>query len=91
MADWAADGKTDALDADDKVIAGIVRHCGIALPRCNGWRWRCRRRMGRKARGRSGRARSARVRTPFSARNGPTLARGGRLTFPASCRVGSCR
>lgn len=31
MADWAADVKTYAPDADDAVIAGIVRHCGIAL------------------------------------------------------------
>jgi hypothetical protein len=31
MADWAADVKKYAPDADDKVIAGIVRHCGIAL------------------------------------------------------------
>ena len=31
MADWAADVKKYTPDADDKVIAGIVRHCGIAL------------------------------------------------------------
>ncbi len=31
MADWAADVKKYAPDADDKVIAGIVKHCGIAL------------------------------------------------------------
>ena len=31
MADWAADVKKYAPNADDKVIAGIVRHCGIAL------------------------------------------------------------
>ncbi|HQV57600.1 MAG TPA: DUF2853 family protein [Ilumatobacteraceae bacterium] len=29
--DWASDVKKYAPDADDKVIAGIVRHCGIAL------------------------------------------------------------
>jgi hypothetical protein len=29
--DWAADVKKYAPDADNKVIAGIVRHCGIAL------------------------------------------------------------
>lgn len=29
--DWAADVKRYAPDADDDVIAGIVRHCGIAL------------------------------------------------------------
>lgn len=31
MADWAADVKKYAPDADDTVIAGIVRHCGISL------------------------------------------------------------
>lgn len=31
MADWAADVKKYAPDADDTVIAGIVKHCGIAL------------------------------------------------------------
>ncbi|MEO7070205.1 MAG: DUF2853 family protein [Nostocoides sp.] len=31
MADWAEDVKKHAPDADDTVIAGIVRHCGIAL------------------------------------------------------------
>ena len=31
MADWAADVKKYDQDADDEVIAGIVRHCGIAL------------------------------------------------------------
>ena len=31
MADWASDVKKYAPNADDKVIAGIVRHCGIAL------------------------------------------------------------
>ena len=31
MADWATDVKKYAPDADDTVIAGIVRHCGIAL------------------------------------------------------------
>ena len=31
MADWAADVKKYAPGADDAVIAGIVRHCGIAL------------------------------------------------------------
>lgn len=31
MADWAADVKIYAPDADDAVIAGIVKHCGIAL------------------------------------------------------------
>jgi len=29
--DWAADVKKYASNADAKVIAGIVRHCGIAL------------------------------------------------------------
>ena len=29
--DWAADVKKYAADADDAVIAGIVRYCGIAL------------------------------------------------------------
>ncbi len=29
--DWASDVKKYAPDADDAVIAGIVRHCGIAL------------------------------------------------------------
>lgn len=29
--DWAIDVKRYAPDADDKAIAGIVRHCGIAL------------------------------------------------------------
>ncbi len=29
--DWAEDVKQYAADADDKAIAGIVRHCGIAL------------------------------------------------------------
>jgi len=29
--DWAANVRTYAPDADDSVIAGIVRHCGIAL------------------------------------------------------------
>ena len=29
--DWAADVKRYAPDADSKTIAGIVRHCGIAL------------------------------------------------------------
>jgi outer membrane protein OmpA-like peptidoglycan-associated protein len=29
--DWAADVRRYAPDADDAVIAGIVRHCGIAL------------------------------------------------------------
>jgi predicted ATP-dependent endonuclease of OLD family len=31
MADWAADVKKYDANADDEVIAGIVRHCGIAL------------------------------------------------------------
>lgn len=31
MADWASDVKKYAPNADDKVIAGVVRHCGIAL------------------------------------------------------------
>lgn len=31
MADWAADVKKYAPTADDAVIAGIVKHCGIAL------------------------------------------------------------
>ncbi len=31
MTDWAADVKKYAPHADDKAIAGIVRHCGIAL------------------------------------------------------------
>lgn len=29
--DWAVDVKKYASDADEKAIAGIVRHCGIAL------------------------------------------------------------
>ena len=29
--DWAADVKKYVSDADDNAIAGIVRHCGIAL------------------------------------------------------------
>jgi hypothetical protein len=29
--DWAADVKKYAPDADDAAIAGIVKHCGIAL------------------------------------------------------------
>ena len=29
--DWAADVRKYAPDADDKVISGIVRYCGIAL------------------------------------------------------------
>ncbi len=29
--DWAEDVKKYVTDADDKAIAGIVRHCGIAL------------------------------------------------------------
>ncbi len=29
--DWAADVKKYQSNADEKVIAGIVRHCGIAL------------------------------------------------------------
>ena len=29
--DWAADVKKYAPNADDKAIAGIVRHCGISL------------------------------------------------------------
>ncbi len=29
--DWAADVKKYAPDADDTAIAGIVKHCGIAL------------------------------------------------------------
>ncbi|MBK8755768.1 MAG: DUF2853 family protein [Actinomycetales bacterium] len=35
MADWAADVKKYAPKADDKVIAGIVRHCGIALQKAD--------------------------------------------------------
>lgn len=31
MADWAADVKKYVANADDEAIAGIVRHCGIAL------------------------------------------------------------
>ncbi len=31
MADWAADVKKHDAQADEEVIAGIVRHCGIAL------------------------------------------------------------
>lgn len=31
MADWAADVKKYDPHADDAVIAGIVKHCGIAL------------------------------------------------------------
>ncbi|MBN8502190.1 MAG: DUF2853 family protein, partial [Sphingomonadales bacterium] len=29
--DWAADVKKYAANADDAIIAGIVRYCGIAL------------------------------------------------------------
>ena len=29
--DWAADVKEHVKNADDEAIAGIVRHCGIAL------------------------------------------------------------
>jgi hypothetical protein len=29
--DWAADVRKHAPDADSKVIAGIIRYCGIAL------------------------------------------------------------
>ena len=29
--DWAADVKKYVSNADEKVIAGIVRYCGIAL------------------------------------------------------------
>lgn len=29
--DWAADVKKHVADADDDVIAGLIRHCGIAL------------------------------------------------------------
>lgn len=35
MADWAADVKKYAPDADDAVIAGIVRHLGIALQKAD--------------------------------------------------------
>ena len=35
MADWAADVKKYAPNADDKVIAGIGRHCGIALQKAD--------------------------------------------------------
>ena len=35
MADWAADVKKYAPNTDDKVIAGIVRHCGIALQKAD--------------------------------------------------------
>ncbi|HRW19015.1 MAG TPA: DUF2853 family protein [Dermatophilaceae bacterium] len=35
MADWAADVKKYAPDADDAVIAKIVRHCGIALQKAD--------------------------------------------------------
>lgn len=31
MTDWAADVKQYASNADDNAIAGIVKHCGIAL------------------------------------------------------------
>jgi hypothetical protein len=31
MADWSADVKKFAPHADDAAIAGIVKHCGIAL------------------------------------------------------------
>ena len=31
MTDWTEDVKKYATDADDKAIAGIVGHCGIAL------------------------------------------------------------
>lgn len=30
-ADWAADVKKYASKANDKAIAGVIRHCGIAL------------------------------------------------------------
>ncbi len=31
MAEWAADVKAIAPDADDRAIEGIVKHCGISL------------------------------------------------------------
>ena len=31
MAEWLADVKKHAADADDAAVEGIVRHCGIAL------------------------------------------------------------
>jgi hypothetical protein len=31
--DWAVDVKKYAPNADDKAIAGIVRHCGVSLQR----------------------------------------------------------
>ncbi len=31
MADWAADVKKYVPGADDEAIAGVIRHCGIAL------------------------------------------------------------
>ncbi len=31
MADWAADVRKYAPHADERAIAGIIRHCGIAL------------------------------------------------------------
>ena len=35
MADWAADVKKYAPNASDDHIAGIVRHCGIALQKAD--------------------------------------------------------
>ncbi len=35
MADWAADVKKYAPNADDAVIAKVVRHCGIALQKAD--------------------------------------------------------
>lgn len=29
--DWAADVKKHVANADDEAIAGVIRHCGIAL------------------------------------------------------------
>ena len=35
MADWAADVKKYVPNADDEAIAGVVRHCGIALQKAD--------------------------------------------------------
>ena len=68
-------------------VAGADRRCAwphSSLLFCG---WPC----GPWPRWRGGGRSTPRVRTPFSARNGPILARGGQLTSPASCSVGSWR
>ena len=35
MADWAADVKKYVPGADDEAIAGVIRHCGIALQKAD--------------------------------------------------------